>query len=278
MADSESCANDDAGSTDDLSRTPEGESAQRQMMLPRTNSMLSAVGEDVPPPYSLIAPEGERYTNYAATDEAQTLSTARDDDFASAGSMSRNFRLAEADHAAETSAQTETSYDVNHVHVTGMPSAFESDVWHRLRPLSFSNMAIDVMNDGRAHIDGKLHLQLVGYYSGQLWRFEPVPEGYWKLTTMYLGSNMVLTATTRNSPSKDQYVRLAPWEQSPLQMWYVADYNDGSCILSPGPSTSEPRYLGTDSRSNRLVMANSCVDVGTTLECRWLIEEAHHMS
>jgi hypothetical protein len=185
----------------------EYEDARTQFRSSRSNSISSTPedhDDDPEPPYSLVPPDDEIfYTNYLAHDHSPAPSSEGD------------------------------------VDALALVPIFRPDTWYYLHPSSDTSLPIDVINDGRAHIDGTLDIRPTGEFSGQWWNIRPVdsddplqgPQLY-VLATMYLGASMVLTA--------GQPVRLAPYQSDGFgrvyqsQHWRISENADGTYTFTAG--------------------------------------------
>lgn len=193
-------------STEPSPKSDEYEDARTQFGSSRSNSTSSRPedhNDDPEPPYSLVPPDGEiYYTNYLAHDHSPVPSSEEDLD------------------------------------APALP-IFHNDTWYRLHPSNDASLAIDVINDGRAHIDGNLNLAPTGRFSGQFWNIRPAESDdprhgspLYVLATMYLGASMVLTA---GAP-----VRLAPYQFDGFgwvyhsQHWRISEHADGTYTFTAG--------------------------------------------
>lgn len=75
------------------------------------------------------------------------------------------------------------------------PVKIDSRMWYRLRNLSSTSNAIDVVNDAsRTSTDAQIHSVAEGNFSGQHWQFRSssTSPGSWNMCTLFLGKGMCL--------------------------------------------------------------------------------------
>jgi hypothetical protein len=104
-----------------------------------------------------------------------------------------------------------------------------SGTWYRLTNISLPDVCLDVINNGRSHIDGWLQMAPIGNYSGQHWQIIPTLEGAYRLRTQYTGPEMFLDV--RDNGNDDPH--LIDTRQSPQQQWrFVPNGNESFRLIN----------------------------------------------
>jgi hypothetical protein len=115
-------------------------------------------------------------------------------------------------------------------------------------------MALDVVNDGNQHRDGKMKMATNGNYSGQYWQLRPSTSstGAYNLCTMWLGADKCLDVYGDDKTTP----HLAIAGNYTGQQWHIQLDNDGSCMLT-NDYCGTGLVLAADLHGSRVYMADA---------------------
>jgi Ricin-type beta-trefoil lectin domain-like len=80
---------------------------------------------------------------------------------------------------------------------------------------------LDVVNDG---INNKLQLATTGAYLGQYWKFTDLNNGYYRMTTKWLGDGKSLDIVNDGVNNKIQLANSGPYTG---QFWKITNLGNG---------------------------------------------------
>jgi hypothetical protein len=113
-------------------------------------------------------------------------------------------------------------------------------------------LSLDVVNDAKKN---QIQLAKTGEFSGQLWKFTPLPGGFYRITTQWLGEGKSLDVV---NDGKNNRLQLADTGGYSGQAWKVTPQGNGYAKLTT-------QWLGdgkaldvvNDGRNNRLQLADT---------------------
>lgn len=131
--------------------------------------------------------------------------------------------------------------------------SIEPNVYYRLSSQwQGEGLSLDVVNDGK---NNQIQLAKTGEFSGQLWKFTPLPGGFYRITTQWQGEGKSLDVV---NDGKNNRLQLADTGGYSGQAWKVTPQGNGYAKLTT-------QWLGdaksldviNDGRNNRLQLADS---------------------
>ncbi len=124
-------------------------------------------------------------------------------------------------------------------------STLRPDTWYRFTLPQRPGYALDIINDGHAHEDGKLQIAPTGDYSGQLWQLIPSLSGQYRMRTMYTGPDMYLTV--RSEDNIDPH--LTAESRKSRRLWHIVPCSNDTVKIKLNVSGRD-YYLGSKYDAN----------------------------